>query len=71
MTDDMTELQLLEQKVHELIASYNSLKSENADMRRRIEELTTDNRSLVDRNHQASRKVQEIINNLQSINQSE
>lgn len=71
MTDDMTELQLLEQKIHELIASYNSLKSENADLRLRIEELAANNQTLVDRNHQASRKVQEIIDKLQNINRPE
>lgn len=71
MTDDITELELLEQKVHELIASYNSLKSENSDLRRQLAVLTAENRTIIDQNTQASLKVQKIIDNLHNINRSE
>ena len=64
MNDEVTELQLLEQKVHELIARYKSLQSENSALQKQVETLT-------EKNQNASSKVREIIANLQSINQTE
>ena len=64
MNDEVIELQLLEQKVQELIARYKSLQSENSALQNQIEALT-------EKNQNASSKVRQIIANLQSINQTE
>ena len=63
MTEEKTKPNLLEQKVLELIASYESLKSENAELRQNNNELLVSNQVLLDRNRRASRKIKNIIRN--------
>ena len=69
MTEEKTKPNLLEQKVLELIASYESLKSENAELRQNNNELLVSNQVLLDRNRRASRKIKDIISNLKKANQ--
>ncbi len=70
MTEEVTKQNLLEQKVLELIASYDSLKSENVELRKKNNELLVSNQMLYDRNRRASRKIKDIIGNLKKANQS-
>ena len=69
MTEKITKPNLLEQKVLELIASYDSLKSENVELRQKNNELLVSNQMLLDRNRRASRKIKDIISNLKKANQ--
>ncbi len=69
MTEEITKPNLLEQKVLELIVSYDSLKSENVELRQKNNELLVSNQMLLDRNRRASRKIKDVISNLKKANQ--
>lgn len=69
MTEETTNTNLLEQKVLDLIASYDSLKTENMELRNKNNELLVSNQMLVDRNRRASRKIKDVIGNLKKANQ--
>ncbi len=69
MNEETTKSDLLEQKVLELIAGYDSLKSENVELRKKNSELLASNQMLFDRNRRASRKIKDIIGDLKKANQ--
>lgn len=69
MTEETSKPDLLEQKVLELITSYDSLKSENMELRKKNNELSVSNQMLLDRNRRASRKIKDIIGDLKKANQ--
>ena len=69
MTEETSKPDLLEQKVLELITSYDTLKSENVELRKKNNELSVSNQMLLDRNRRASRKIKDIIGDLKKANQ--
>ncbi|MDE0308752.1 MAG: hypothetical protein OXI60_02825 [Acidiferrobacterales bacterium] len=68
MTEKPSKTDLLEQKVLELIARHDELRSENVRLRKKNNELSVSNQLLYDSNRRASRKVKDIISNLKKAN---